>query len=287
MPRHSRASQARRCRPAGSASRTRGSRRSADRQGDAGALRSRRCRLPTAVHSPEALTSFRWTWATRSSIVSRPPSPLNEAGSSIAALPGSQIRRRLSESAAASAALASSLVATLHSCSFSSASVTPASLARAAARRNAAAELGRARRSDRARASRRTLARRAQTGPTQPRAHVRGHGPAQSGSSPRSHFRNGEAIAQTWKPRASSSARIECSAAGVWSTIWIPSTVRSSTARIPSSVTDVECHPEARVDLVRDHAQLHARASIRPDRLSGTWRPRCRSSSVWRIRSPS
>ena len=37
----------------------------------------------------------------------------------------------------------------------------------------------------------------------------------------------------------------------------------------PELCADVECRPEARVDLVRDHAQLHARASIRPDRLSG------------------
>ena len=37
----------------------------------------------------------------------------------------------------------------------------------------------------------------------------------------------------------------------------------------PELLADVECRPEACVDLVRDHAQLHARASIRPDRLSG------------------
>ena len=36
----------------------------------------------------------------------------------------------------------------------------------------------------------------------------------------------------------------------------------------PELCADVECPPEARVDLVRDHAQLHVRASIRPDRLS-------------------
>ena len=39
------------------------------------------------------LTSFRWTCATRSTIVSSPPSPFHAAGSSMAALPGSQMRR--------------------------------------------------------------------------------------------------------------------------------------------------------------------------------------------------
>ena len=37
----------------------------------------------------------------------------------------------------------------------------------------------------------------------------------------------------------------------------------------PKLCADVERPPEPRVDLVRDHAQLHARASIRPDRLGG------------------
>ena len=35
---------------------------------------------PIRVHSPAGLTSFRWTWATRSTIASSPPSPLHVTG---------------------------------------------------------------------------------------------------------------------------------------------------------------------------------------------------------------
>ena len=95
---------------------------------------------PIRVHAPAAVDVLQVDVDDAVDDRLEPAEPGPAAGSSIAALPGSQITRSCDVSAAASAACASAAVATLHSCSFSSASVTPAACVRAS-RRGACAEV--------------------------------------------------------------------------------------------------------------------------------------------------
>ena len=168
------------------------------------------------------------------------------------------------EAAASSAARASALVATLHPCSFSSASVTPAA-ARARTRRAAPSP-------------RRGAPRRHRLPHVPERAHDRGTQHLRGLKGRREHgvLRLAAAAFHEWRrdrtyanPRRSSFARMLRRSPPPRSTTCTWSRKRSSTASIPSSSQTSSARLEARVDLVRDHAQTHDRPCIRPvDRVA-------------------
>ena len=98
-----------------------------------------------------------------------------------------------------------------------------------------------------------------------------------AGSASQSHFRNGEAIAHTTTPREASSSATAATDSGECSTMFRPSTDRSSTVPIPSSAhTSSACARCSEISSVTTLSRTPRAAAC-----GSRARPRCR----WRRRS--